>query len=307
MSSHLRADPIASDDFSSYSLGTTFTTSSPTSSNGGTGFGSGWSLTDNGGTGTATIVSGLTLNDLNTSGNALEINSNLGGVVLSRSIPAIATAVPADGTLWGSYTFSQLTDVNNGGYGSYASTSGTQFNIDGDSNRQYFANAVDNSAYSSSDYADIGAYKNSNGYSVYPGSGNLTPGQTYFVVFEFQNIGYGAFTGNVTTENLWVLNQADLTAIDGNFTTTNLNANSLLDATYTGNFEFGSTVFDSTALFGLAGGEGTAEFGNVALGTTLGDVAQYNVESVPEPSTSALLVGGFLSLVFLLRKHSRVG
>jgi hypothetical protein len=104
------------------------------------------------------------------------------------------------------------------------------------------------------------------------------------------------------------LDQADLNSIGGDFTVANLNTYHQVALSYdagAGAETYGTTVVNPSAVFSLVGAAGTADFGNVTLGSTLGDVAQSDSTSVPEPSVSALLIGGFLSLVALLRRRSR--
>ncbi len=257
------AAPYASDGFD-YTLG-----AAAAGQSGGSGFGSAWAFAGTGVGTTATIVAGLSLDGLASSGNAVEISANYNADTVTGTLGRqFGSDVPGNSDLWGSFLIRQTAQsAPNGYYGEFA-VSGTKFSPE--TQREYFVSPKSSSSFDSTFNADIGTYKDALATNW---DFDLTLGQTFFVVYAFENIGYSAYTSNQTSCTVWILDQADVTAIAGDFTRAKLNAHNRCLVTNNSGFEFGTRTLAASAPYQLFAQLGTAIFDEVRLGTTLADVA----------------------------------
>ncbi|MEM6822321.1 MAG: PEP-CTERM sorting domain-containing protein [Verrucomicrobiota bacterium] len=254
--------------------------------NGGTGWAGGSSWTTAGGTPTATIVSGLTFNGLQTSGNAVSFDESAD--TTSYVQRSFGNTAPANSDLWVSYLFNHSRDTNNG-FGD-GSLFGHEFRGTGD--RKYFSAPKSTNGFGPFE-TQVGPTKDEKGQSIF----DLAQNQTFLVVSAFNNIDTPAFSGQTTTSRIWVLSETDFAAVQlAGISEASLDANNTVFATHSYQPTFGAPDLPSTDNFRLVMNDGTAVYDEILVGTEIGDV--FN--TIPEPSTYALL---FLSglLLFVLR------
>ncbi len=268
---------------------------SPVGVNGGTGFGSAWSFGSTGSGASTEIVGGLSLTGLVSTGNAVLVSANEnGGTVTGTLGREFGNTTPANSDLWGSYLIQQTAQTVPNGFAGEFAISGSKFQPGAD--RQFFTNPKSSQGFDSTFNADIGIYKDPTAQDL---SFDLTLDNTFMVVMAFENINFGAFTGNTTTATLWILNQADVTAIGSSVTRSALDANNRTTITGSVTPEFGTGGLVSANPFDFFAQQGSVIFDEVRLGTTLADVYV-----VPEPSSILLSLGGLLA-VSLLRRRRR--
>ena len=255
-----------------YTLGSTLTvTNTPnggtlsalTGWTGGTGFDSGaWGLASAAGSRTtpgtqnvtASIVAGLTLGSLTTSGNAVQLQAaDLSGsaqVILSRGL----NAVPVGTTVWGSYLFRPT--VGTAGRLSDVRPNTSQF-ATGNAKLRNVADA-DTSSLRGGVAADGTATLSSAAY--------LTNATTYLSIAKFSNVGVAN-----TSAKWWAVTAAQFSAAaaDGTVTEAELDAANTATATDPAVSARTLTTADFLQLYGR---RGTMTFDEIRLGAALSDV-----------------------------------
>jgi len=285
------AAPYVADSFS-YTLGSDLNGQS-----GGSGFGSAWSFTTAIGSGqptpTAKVVAGLSLNGLVSSGNAARISTGLGSKAnigtLGRNF---GNTTPSNSNLWGAFLIRQDSAVSIDGFGD-----GTRFasEFNSGNGRKFFAEAKHNDQWDSTYNARVGTEKNPNASNS---NFSIAGGTTYLVVTKFENIRYGAYTGNVTNVRMWILGQSNIDSVlaDG-LSETSLNNYNQTTFGQSFNPEFGVSGLIASEPLNLVAQRGTADFDELRWGTTLNDV----VVLIPEPTSVGLL--GLAGVGLLARRR----
>lgn len=276
-----------------YTLGT-----SPDGVNGGTGFGSTWSFQSTGTGASVEVVAGLSLAGYESSGNAVRIAANdNGGPVTGTLSRQFGQTISPNGNLWSSFLFQQNSaSLPNGFDGTFA-ISGTKFQPGGD--REFFVNPIAGRAFQSSAEIEIGTFRNPQQRETY----SIPQNQTFLVIAGFENINFGAFTGNETTLNLWILDAVDIAAIGDSISVSALNANSRAKinvAPFTSTFGVGGV--GETTPFDLFVQQGTATFDELRIGTTLDSVF---ASTIPEPASASVLLGLVALAGVALRRRQR--
>jgi len=285
------ADPFAS---SQYSLG-----SDPSGVNGGSGFGSGWSFSSSGSGNSVTTVAGLSLTGYQSSGNAVRVLAAQTGTNSAAFSRQSGFNTPGNSTIWESFLVRQDAQTAPNGFGGTFARTQTTFGSTDQSSREFFTEVKYGVGFAPSNQfsAGVGLFKNPTSQNQ---NFDLTVGSTFLVLSAFENINYGAFTNNTTKVSMWILNQADVTAIGSSISLTSLNANNRMTLTRSlsgGDVTFGTSAITSTTSFNLFTQLGTATFDEVRLGTTLNDVY-----AIPEPSSVAIFAFG-IGGIFLSRKR----
>lgn len=251
---------------------------------GGTGFGSGWTITT-AGSSTATVAAGLGFSDFAASGNALTINiaqTGFGGLITVSRDVGDSSAPAIGGELWASYLYRN----NSGGTG--GDDSRMQFTEPNGSNARFLLTSRDDAAELNGgvgvDNSDEGGTSNR----------SLQDGSIFLLIAKFTNFGAGSAA---TPQNgrFWALRPSDYDLIkSGGITEAELDTNFYSrgnDNPVTSPISYSTAnLFGISGTIGVASGAYNYTVDELRYGTLLTDVVP-----IPEPSSLCLLgLGGAL-------------
>ncbi|MGF1529985.1 MAG: hypothetical protein ACFCU4_01335 [Puniceicoccaceae bacterium] len=229
---------------------------------------------------TESTVAGLQFSGLATSGNAVLIEAFGGGNTGTLARPW-GNSTPGISDLWISYLIKQDGDVDITEFAG-GTVFGTRFQDGGVGGFTKYATDSKFSGGFSAPYQIRGGI-GSNPDAVADFS--LADDVVYLFLAKFGNINYGAFTGNTTTIDIYLFNQAAF----NNLTTagiieTNLASNASVTASFSNQFEFGTLALNPADALALTVSNGAATFDSIRAGANLSDVIV-----VPEPGSAGML------------------
>ncbi len=234
-----------------------------------------------------TLTTGLSFGSLATNGGAMAYTS--GTNVIGADIALGAS--PFTGTLWTSYLVKISTQGSGAGDGSLFRVGDSPADT-ADIRYTSFADSRSSSTTVATSYSTASGSN---------GTASLTVNTTYIIIASFTRVGSSLTAGNPGVATLRALNEAQFAT----FLASGGDEAALLGTTVTATATHSTTSGTFTFVTGDATSfvtvNGTGVFDELRIGSSLADVTPT---AVPEPSTTAFIVGISCGLFFLNRRES---